>query len=266
MSPNLGKQLPTPFLYGKLQMTNAEYHAAPGISASNLEYLEESVLHLEKKHLFTLSSPALDLGALVHALVLEPELVKTGFFILPKLDLRTNAGKAQKKELEDANQDKILISEDDYQTALIMRRNVLALAGNLFKQGEAEQSFFADDEGLLLKCRPDFYIERLATVIDLKTTADISEYGLKKTIASYRYDRAAVFYPKVLRLLGLEAQRFIFVFVESKPPHLVKIRDIHPNALELAEVEVEALLDKYRAYKLSGKADLYKTILPFSIN
>jgi hypothetical protein len=33
--------------------------------------------------------------------------------------------------------------------------------------------------------------------------------------------------------------------------------------MESALVEVEALLDKYRAYKLTGRADLFKTITPF---
>lgn len=254
-----------PVYLGKMEMTNAEYHAAPGISSSNLRYLEESVLHLENKNLFNISTDSMEFGTLVHAMTLEPDSVEKEYAIAPKYDGRTKEGKAIKDEFVKNNVGKIVVSQEDFDMASVMANNIKVIAGNLLKNGEPESSFFAEDNGLLLKCRPDYYIPKLGLIIDVKTIADISEFGIKKSIANYRYDRSAAYYPKVLNLLGHEAERFIFIFVESAPPHMVKVREIHLDAMELAKNEVEFLLDKYRNYKITGKADLYKTIIPFEV-
>jgi len=54
-------------------MTNAKYHLADGISASDFRLLEESVLHFENKNLFKLEGGHFTLGSLTHKLVLEPD-------------------------------------------------------------------------------------------------------------------------------------------------------------------------------------------------
>lgn len=248
---------------GQVQMSNEDYHAAPGISSSGLQYLDESVLHFDNKHLFQANSTAFTFGSLVHKLILEPGDFAKEFAVSPKFDLRTNAGKEGKAEFEKTNQGKTVVNDDDLATAQRMAANCMAIAGNLFRHGEAEQSYFADDNGLTLKCRPDYYIKQLGIVVDVKTTADCTEYGIKKTIANYRYTWSAVWYMKVLRMLGLPAERFMFVFIDKSAPHMVRIREIDPLSLEFAAIEVEALLEKYRQYKQTGKADFYKVITPF---
>lgn len=249
--------------HGKMALSNAQYHAAPGISASSLKYLEESPLHLEKKHLWRRKANFLDFGTLVHALVLEPDITKTEFAISPKFNLRTNAGKDDKAMFEQANEGKIIIDEESYEQAEQMAHNVLEMAGALFTGGEAESSYFAEEEGILVKCRPDYMKRRTAVIADLKTISQADEFNINKAISNYRYDRAAAFYPRVLRLLDIDIQNFALVFVESTEPYFVKVRMLPEETLIKANEEIDTLMAKYLKHKFRPKGIYYKIITPF---
>jgi exodeoxyribonuclease VIII len=253
-------------LIGLQKLSNEDYHSTEGISSSNLKLLEESPLHLKNKNLFKLSGSHLDFGSLVHSLILEPEKTDLEFIREIKVDARTTAGKKAKAEFAEQAQGRIIISHDEYIKAEIMSKNVLAIAGNILRNGKAEQSYFADDDGLLIKCRPDYYIESAGILVDVKTTADISEYGLRKSITNYHYNWSAVFYMKVLRLLGLKANKFIFVFVEKSQPHMVKIRELTEYELGEADYEMEKMLDSYKRFLKTGKASVVKEIESFRSN
>ena len=251
---------------GLRQMTNSEYHTSEGISSSSLKLLSESPVHLKHKHLFRMDSKAFDFGTLVHALVLEPETVDDEFAILPKFDLRTKAGKEAKAEFEALHGTKTILSTDDMVTAEKMAQNVVMIAGGLLMNGVAEQSFFAEEDGLILKCRPDYYIQAAGVVVDLKTTADISEFGIRKSLTNYHYHWSAVWYMKVLNLLGLPAKKFVFIFVEKTAPHMVKIRELTPDTLETAHFEIETMLDGYRDYLKTGRCNVVKPAAIFGEN
>lgn len=242
-------------------MNIKDYHATPGISSSNLRLLAESCIHLDKKELFQAESPALDFGSLVHKLILEPDDFDQEFVIAPKFNLRTNAGKDEEAAFKAANEAKTIVTQDDFERARKMANNALGIAGGLLNGGQPEQSFFAEEDGLVMKCRPDYLREDLSLAIDIKTTSDSSEFGLKKSVANYRYDWNAYWYLKVLRLAGLNITRYLFLFVDSSSPHLVKLRELSGESMAKAEAEVENLLLHYRQYKLTGKAAIFK-ILP----
>jgi hypothetical protein len=248
---------------GLKSMSSRDYHAAPGISSSNLALLSESALHLDNKDLFKNESEAFNFGSLVHSLVLEPHKTMDEFIVMPSLDGRTKEGKAAKAEFESMAEGKVIVSAGDFTTAERMASNVLAIAGGLFQNGVAEHSFFADDDDLLIKARPDYYIEQAGVLVDVKTTSDISEFGIRKSITNYRYHWSASWYMRVLNTLSLPAKKFIFVFVDKAAPHMVKIRELTPNTLESAHYEIESMLDKYRAFKATGKADIVKEIAIF---
>jgi len=248
---------------GLRTLSNNDYHAAGGISSSNLGLLDESALHLKNKDLFKWSSPAFSFGSLVHALVLEPETVNDEFVVMPKFDGRTKAGKEAKLAFELDAKGKEVVTQDDFIKAEKMAVNVLAIAGGLFKNGNPEQSYFADDDGLIIKCRPDYYIESAGVVVDLKTTADISEFGIRKSITNYHYHWSAAWYMRVLSILGLPAKKFVFVFVDKAAPHMVKIRELTPATLETAYHEIDVLIAKYKAFEQSGAFDIVKEIAIF---
>lgn len=245
-------------------LTNAQYHEAPGISASQLSLLEESPRHLANASMFKRESSAFKFGSLVHKLVLEPDKLDEEFVITPKFDLRTKAGNADKDAHDYANKHLISVSYDDFNKAKRMAENVMKIAGDLFTGGEKEQSYFATDEYVhLVKCRPDCYFPRGGLVVDLKTTSDITEFGMRKSVASYNYAMQAAWYMRTLRLLDMKADTFVFVFVESAPPHMVKCRVLTDDAIDAAMQKIDELMATYFNYQDTGGVDLVKTLESF---
>jgi PDDEXK-like domain of unknown function (DUF3799) len=87
-----------------------------------------------------------------------------------------------------------------------------------------------------------------ATVWDWKSTADISDRGIERTIAKYRYDIQAAFY-----LRGLEAQgyrvpqlSFVFVFFETVPPYTVRRVVLSAEYLQQARKEVSQAIQLWQ--------------------
>jgi exodeoxyribonuclease VIII len=254
-------------LHGNLTMSNSAYHAADGISSSNLSLLNESPVHLANKHLFKFGeSQTFAFGSLVHSLVLEPHKTNSEFAVMPSYDGRTKEGKALKEAFEESSTGKLLIKAEEYATAEKMALNVNSIAGGILRGGVAESSYFADDDGVLIKCRPDYYIEEHGLVIDIKTTADISEFGIRKSITNYNYSWSAAWYLRVLQMLGLPAKKFVFVFVEKSAPHMVKIRELKPDTLESAHYDIEAMLMSYREYLSTGTAKIIHDTSVFGDN
>ena len=247
-------------------MSNADYHAAAGISSSDFRLLELSPLHYENKNLFRLEGSHFDLGSLVHAMVLTPNTVLKEFapedFEGCDLDKRTNAYKEAKKKWLSSVGDRTVIPKDVWDQAQRMADNVKAIAGNLFENGQAEESFFVEDDlfEVTRKCRPDYYREDLGIVIDLKTTKDGSAYGFGKSIYDYRYHRQAAWYLSTLQMAGKQVDKFIFVTVETSKPFMVAVWEIDEASIVAGKINYERLLMQWQQYKRSGVASVVHPI------
>jgi len=247
-------------------MTNEDYHNAVGISASDFRLLEKSPIHYENKARFKLSGDHLNLGTLVHKMVLEPDDLKNEFaeehFKGCDLNKNSKAYKEAKADFVAECEGLIVIPTDVWRQAELMADNIMAIAGGLLQEGVAEESFFVDDKlfDITRKCRPDYYREDLGIVIDLKTTADGSEHAFAKSLYSYRYHRQAAWYLDTLDKDGINATRFIFITVESKKPYMVDVWEIDPLSIQVGRDNYNDLLIEYARYKKKGVANVVKTI------
>jgi len=247
-------------------MTNKQYHAAPGISASDFRLLELSPLHLEHKELFKLEGAQLDLGSLVHKMVLEPDDVLKEFapedFEGCDLNKNSKAYKEAKAAWLESVGDRTVVPKDVWEQAQRMADNVKAIAGNLFQNGQAEESFFVKDDlyGITRKCRPDYYREDIGVVIDLKTTKDGSAYGFGKSIYDYRYHRQAAWYLSTLQMAGKKVDKFLFVTVETSKPYMVAVWEIDLPSIEAGRANYEKLLMQWQQYQNSGVASVVHPI------
>jgi PDDEXK-like domain of unknown function (DUF3799) len=242
-------------------MTNQEYHGAQGVSSSDFRLLERSPLHLHYKQHFKLSGSTLDFGSALHKSVLEPESFCEEFAIAPDAPRNTKAGKDAYAQFQESLGDKTALTSIEYEQIELMSKNVLAIAGGLLKGGEAETSHFATHEnGIVCKCRPDYYIEEKGLIVDLKTTKDSSEYGFKKSIFEYRYHRQAAWYIDTLRLNGKKADRFIFITVEKTSPYMVSIYELDKVAIQRGREDYQRLLNEYVNFIKTGKARVVKPI------
>lgn len=253
------------------KISNEAYREAKGISSSDLKYLDISPKHYEayKEGLFSYNNQNFILGDAFHSMILEPERFDDEYVVEDfkgcDLNKNTKAYKEAKAEWLESVGDRQIISKNDYDELLKMKAVVNKLASPLFKDGEAELSFFAEDRhGIVRKCRPDYYNEKLGLVVDLKTTSARSYEEFKKSLWDFKYHWQQYWYSEVLKLAGKPVNKFVFVAVSKAAPHLAWVVELEPEWLEIAETEVEEIINEYVRYLQSGVAQVVKTVdLPY---
>lgn len=236
-----------------VEITNAHYHALPGISGSHYPLLAESNRHFDNRHLFALGdTPALTFGTLFHTLVLEPDTVESCYTVLPAFNGRTNEGKAAKAAFIEANQHKTLVDQDTFKIANAMARNVRAICGEVIEAGIKERSLFVEIDKMVLKSRLDIDLEAVGDDYDLKSISlgvkDFSDSVLARHIKKLKYHWSAAHRNIVRRALGLPVQHSYLIFCNTGPGHMVRVIRIAPDWIKDAEIEVAALLAKRREY------------------
>jgi len=252
-------------------MTNKEYREAQGISSTDLKYMAISPLHYEayKDGLFSVENQNFTFGDAFHSLVLEPERFEKEFVVENfegcNLNKNTKAYKEAKAKWLESVGDRQILSVAEYEELQKMKAVVDKLASPLFKGGKAEQSFFATDRhGIVRKCRPDYYREDIGLVVDLKTTSARTDDEFQKSVWNFKYHWQQYWYQEVLRLAGKPVNKFVFVVVSKSPEHLAWVVELDDSWIEVAEQEVEEVINGYVRYLQSGVADVVKKLeLPF---
>lgn len=180
------------------------------------------------------ASTAMNFGTLVHTMFLEPEQFENEFVIAPKFDRRTKVGKEEAAAWEQANEGKMLVSEEDVENASRMSENLRSLSIYKAMQdnyGMAEASFFFTDPvfGLNLRIRPDWHIAPCKAfpnglIIDLKTTDDARPMAFSRTCANFSYDLSASMYREGFQAYYQTEDKppFIFLVSERNTPFNVK--------------------------------------------
>ena len=203
--------------------TNAEYHAADGISKSDLDLIHKSPAHYKAaRHEDT---PALRFGTAFHCAVLENERFNATYTVIEG-DRRTKAVKDAIKDAEAAG--KIILTKDEFDAVSGMRDSVFKsrIAAALIDGATIEHSVFAELDGVRVKCRPDGWNVEKGVLFDLKSTEDASPEGFARTVAKYRYHVQDAFYRHVVASAtncDADDLSFIFVAVEKKPPFAVAL-------------------------------------------
>lgn len=233
---NAFSELPTASLIEK--MSNDEYHACPEFSSSQLKDMNRSAAHFYvnsiTKEAKKEASTAMNFGTLVHTMFLEPEQFENEFVIAPKFDRRTKAGKEEAAAWEQANEGKMLVSEEDVENANRMATNLRTLG--IYKEmqnnyGMPEASFFFTDPifGLNLRTRPDWHIAPCkefpnGLIIDLKTTDDARPMAFSRTCANFSYDLSSSMYREGFQAYYQTEDKppFIFLVAERNTPFNVK--------------------------------------------
>ena len=217
---------------GSVQITNAQYHKDPAISASMLKVMAK---HGPKSYWNSFhnpdrperkTTPALLLGSLTHAAILEPDDLENQFSPCPNKKLK--AGREEAERLKEKGITPV--QEDQWELAMAMRDSVYGdkEAKALLSKGVAEKSWWSVDEStsLDIKARSDWFTG--TTIVDLKTSqggVDPKEFA--KTVANFQYHIQAAHYLEVTK-----AKRFVFLVVEKVFPFSVGIYELDEAALE----------------------------------
>lgn len=231
------------------KMSNAEYHG-------DREYLSSSALKkiLKNSEEFyneyidgkreNVQKNAFDEGSLVHALILEPEIVDEEFAFFPGF---TKRGKEFESFKQD-NPDKILISEsqkircDKYVKAYKQRKE----AGDLISGGEAEVTLCSIISGVPVKVRPDYINVEEGYIVDIKTSGFSVELDFfKEIVKRYSYQLSAALYAEVARDIYEKDFDFYFVAI-SKPEEVCEVYKLSERSYRQGQDMVMRAVNKYR--------------------
>ena len=208
---------------------------------------------------------------------LEPEQFENEFVIAPKFDRRTKAGKEEAAAWEQANEGKLLVSEEDVDNASRMSENLRSLSIYKAMQdnyGMPEASFFFTDPvfGLNLRVRPDWHIAPCKAfpnglIIDLKTTDDARPMAFSRTCANFSYDLSTSMYREGFQAYYQTEDKppFIFLVAERNTPFNVKQYKASDLFLSVGDVRYKKskeslaeslLLDEWNGYS-KGIEDIF---------
>jgi hypothetical protein len=235
-----------PGIYTADQISNAEYHAGPGISCTGLKKIAVSPAHF--KYGEFKQTAAMAMGSVTHSAILEPESFAKQYVTLPAGKDRRSA---EYKALCAAHgTDNVLVSSDASQINAMqsaVRTNPVANKWLYQEQGRNELSVYAKDPetGILVRCRFDRLLDRGFSP-DLKTTTDASPRGFSNAIAKYGYAFQAAFYMDVYYwATGQRLEGFGFLAVESKAPYNVMCYRLDDESIEIGRGQYRSALNTY---------------------
>ena len=237
-----------------IKMNEREYHAHEALGSSDIKQL------LQNPHGFRQEKPsskALELGSLVHKLILEPQEFESCYYVLDNIDKRTKEGKEKyskasaKAEAENKEIIDIVTYEQGKEIAEAFNKSAVS---KLISGGVAENCAFDEIDGVAVKCRPDYYRSDKKIIIDLKTTSiagGASALNFQKAVANYRYYIQASLY---MQILG--ADEFYFIAIETQSPFMIGVYKLDISALELGETQIKKAIKRYKNLS-KYKANVY---------
>lgn len=277
---------------------NETYHGSSGVSRSALMELKRSPYHYWYKYLNPdredeKPTPAMKIGELVHALVLEPEYFEERYIMPPELhpvpkvellkDLVATLGKEEGRkeyDLQKAERDHIVeanemviaafsklanckevVKPEMYLEAKALADAVMRdpMAQQLFTDMQPEKSIYFTHKGTGLQCkvRPDAWLGSIIT--DLKTCADASKEAFRAAAYRSGYFIQAAMMKQALESIDMELETFIFFCVEKTLARACVYYPVDAESLYNGEREFDALMYKLAECMQKNEWNSYET-------
>ena len=221
------------------------------ITNSMLGYLKESPLHLYYylKKKIVKESDALSFGNFYDEYLLEPEVFKTKYAIMP--DRMRRGTKAYTEWLDDLPEGIQTIRGNEYKTIQYMAE---ALYNNtdIFEMlafGEKQKILQWETDGIKCKGKLDNYIPGEA-IVDLKTAKEANiDYWKSAVKYNYHYDRQASYYQHG------EGNKldFFWVIQEKKAPYIPMLVKASKETLLEGHKKWKSLLKRYKELFVDNK-------------
>jgi len=211
-------------------ISNADYHANPALGSTSLKTLAtKTPAHYQHDLTHPKFSDAFTLGTAAHSVILESDI--SGIVVVTADNWLSKAAKEAKAAALAEGRQPLLTKE--WEQVVAMERAVMEhpVARDLFTGHKAEQSVFWDEDGLMLKCRPDAWKPGL--LIDLKTTRDANPNEFGKTAHEFGYHQSAAHYIDGVKAATGEELPFHFVLVEKTAPYLVSVVELDIEAINI---------------------------------
>lgn len=244
-------------------MPAADYFALDGVGGTALRDVLRSPLHYYARHVDPSrtrhETPAMRLGTLAHACILEPDRWMSDFVVKPEgVDRRTKEGKEAWAAFEASANGREIIPAEAATCAENMACAVYShpAAARLLKGAKTEVSMAWDDgvTGVRCKGRIDAVSAFANIIVDLKTCKDASPDGFAKHIANYAYHvQAAHYLDGFETLTGGKAAGYVWIAVESEAPHAVATYTADAEMMERGSLQRTKALDLIATCRHEGK-------------
>jgi|SRR6187399_487292 len=251
---------------GKIFNSATDYHTGPGYSRSDLELIRKSSFaHYEyKKNNPEDPTPAMALGTAFHELVLEPikfydyNTTNCNKPIKPNFG-RSKSDLAAKSDWENTVlhqwektvEGKKLWKKEEWDRLHAMKDSVLKnpIMNRILSSNstEMEMSYYYNQDGILLKARPDIYFPEMNLIVDLKTTYDATYNQFRKDLVNYSYDAQSAFYSDIVsKIERTNKVSFFFCCVEKEAPHGVALYQLDEPSQEVGRELYQAGIKKLK--------------------
>lgn len=213
-----------PGLYHDL--SNEEYHRAPGISKSGLDLIASN----PSTYMWQQGAPvdaekldALDAGTALHCALLEPAEFDKRFIVMPEFNLRSVDGRSSRDSFmaETANEGKTVLTTEVHRQLRLMRDSAHAhpvVQMIMEAKGFNESSIFWNDKdtGVMCRIRPDRHIwtdDFGPVIVDVKKCAGIDRF--EHHVEEFRYHVQHAMYVDGYQNHYSESPLFWFLVVDS---------------------------------------------------
>lgn len=239
---------PTGLVHG---LPDAEYHALPGLSATGMKWILRSPKHYRQLIDHRTEKKAFDFGHAVHAKILgvgmdvavipDTLLAKNG--AASTLEAKAFIAEARAEGLVPVKTDTVAAVHAISEAVLTHRKASRLLTA----PGSPEVSLFGTDPdtGVPLRGRIDYLTDTPAMNVDIKTTTDVRRHKLARTIADYGYDIQSEAYRHLLRINGIDPEPTRLIFVETDPPHEVRVVQLDGWWIEGGQRRMRTAIDTY---------------------
>ena len=263
---------------GIYDLTMAEYLAdpvgpAPSLSASIAHLLiSRSPAHAKRQHprltpdYIAEESDAFDLGTAAHAYVLEGGF---NLEIIDALDWRTQAARAARDAARAAGKTPVLAHRFVLVQAMAeaAREQLARHAARPIPltNGQAERTLVWQEEGVWCRARLDWLHADHRVLDDYKTCQNANPEAFTRSLFAFGYSVQAAFYLRGMAAVFGEAERaFRFIAQETSPPYALAVMALAPDAMVLAEKQVQMALKLWRECLSSGEWPSYEPRIAYA--
>lgn len=241
--------------------------------------LEDAELWKWKKENPPPPSKASAFGSALHCLLLEPDKFDKQFVVRKDVPINKSRGnpygrtsnkfKDWFETIEHEIEGKVLLMPSEHKELMMVQKQYQKTLDGIVSIEKLK-----NPDAVIERERPVEWIDPVSkqpckgiidimcgqTIVDLKTTGDISDSALTKKI-NYEYHIQAAAYAEALRRLdSVEDPRVYFMFVLSKPPYIIRVQQVNSDVLEYGLEEFRRAIRVYKEWAKGGFKSLYRGI------
>ena len=231
---------------------NEEYHAADGLSSTNIKDISRSISHYRMDQANPMKqTESMFTGSALHDMVMLPDYYREHYIVCKTKGNTTDNYK--QTVIDNPDKSVLSITQSDLvhnmRDSLYKNPTISEILDS--KSVLREVSIWANDlqTSLDIKCRPDLICNGI--IFDLKTTIGPSPRGFIQSVYRFKYHVSDPFYRHVCALIGMSITDFQFICVGNKAPYLTSIYNLNSELLAEGVNIYQQSLQRYSEYILS---------------